>query len=128
MTWVKVCGITDERSLEAAVEGGADAVGFVLYPGSPRYLAMERAAALIEGVPIATFVVTVDFTPAEALEAAEYTGAVGIQNHGLYATDVAAVSTCSVASPCGTWTSTPRAWPCRTCGWRPAPRGWAPAG
>lgn len=90
MTWVKVCGITDERSLEAAVEGGADAVGFVLYPGSPRYLAMERAAALIEGVPIATFVVTVDFTPAEALEAAEYTGAVGIQNHGLYATDVAA--------------------------------------
>jgi phosphoribosylanthranilate isomerase len=31
MTWVKVCGITDEPALEAAIEGGADAVGFVLF-------------------------------------------------------------------------------------------------
>ena len=90
MTWVKVCGITDEQSLDAAVDGGADAVGFVLFPGSPRYLSLDRAASLMSGVPIATFIVTVDLTPAEALVAAEYTGAVGIQNHGLYATDVAA--------------------------------------
>jgi phosphoribosylanthranilate isomerase len=90
MTWVKVCGITDEPALEAAIEGGADAVGFVLFPGSPRFLALERAASLMDGVPIATFIVTVDLTPAEALVAAEYTGARGIQNHGLYATDVAA--------------------------------------
>ncbi len=90
MTWVKVCGITDETALEAAIEGGADAVGFVLFPGSPRFLALDRAASLMDGVPIATFIVTVDLTPAEALVAAEYTGARGIQNHGLYATDVAA--------------------------------------
>jgi phosphoribosylanthranilate isomerase len=44
----------------------------------------------MDGVPIATFIVTVDLTPAEALVAAEYTAADGIQNHGLYATDVAA--------------------------------------
>lgn len=90
MTWVKVCGITDEKALDAAVDGGADAVGFVLFPGSPRFLSLDRAASLMAGVPIATFIVTVDLTPAEALVAAEYTGAVGIQNHGLYATDVAA--------------------------------------
>jgi phosphoribosylanthranilate isomerase len=90
MTWVKVCGITDEPSLDAAVDGGADAVGFVLFPGSPRFVALDRAASLIDGVPIATFIVTVDLTPAEALVAAEYTGAIGIQNHGLHATDVAA--------------------------------------
>jgi phosphoribosylanthranilate isomerase len=90
MTWVKVCGITDEPALEAAIEGGADAVGFVLFPGSPRFLALDRAASLMDGVPIATFIVTVDLTPAEALVAAEYTGARGIQNHGRYATDVAA--------------------------------------
>jgi phosphoribosylanthranilate isomerase len=90
MTWVKVCGITDEPALEAAIEGGADAVGFVLFPGSPRFLAIDRATSLMDGVPIATFIVTVDLTPAEALVAAEYTGARGIQNHGLYATEVAA--------------------------------------
>lgn len=90
MTWVKVCGITDEPARDAAVEGGADAVGFVLFPGSPRFLALDRAASLMDGVPIATFIVTVDLTPAEALVAAEYTGARGIQNHGLHATAVAA--------------------------------------
>jgi phosphoribosylanthranilate isomerase len=90
MTWVKVCGITDERALEAAVDGGADAVGFVLFPGSTRFLALERAASLMADVPIARFIVTVDLTPAEALTAAEFTGADGIQNHGLYASDVAA--------------------------------------
>lgn len=90
MTWVKVCGITDEASLGAAVEGGADAVGFVLFPGSPRFVALDRAASLMDGVPISRFIVTVDLTPSEALTAAEYTRADGIQNHGLHATEVAA--------------------------------------
>lgn len=90
MTWVKICGITDERALAAAVDGGADAVGFVLAPDSPRSLDIERAATLMEGVPIARFIVTVDLTPSEALSAAEETGADGIQNHGLHATSVAA--------------------------------------
>lgn len=90
MTWVKICGITDERALAAAVEAGADAVGFVLTADSPRRLDIERAADLMDGVPIARFIVTVDFSPSEALSAAEATGADGIQNHGLNATAVAA--------------------------------------
>ena len=90
MTWVKICGITDEQALAAAVEGGADAVGFVLAEDSPRYLDIEAAANLMDGVPIARFIVTVDLSPSLALAAAEATGADGIQNHGLHATEVAA--------------------------------------
>ena len=90
MTWVKVCGITDERALAAAIEGGADAVGFVLAPESPRYLDLDTAARLMEGVPISRFIVTVDLSADAALAAAEVTGADGIQNHGRHATEVAA--------------------------------------
>jgi phosphoribosylanthranilate isomerase len=90
MTWVKICGITDERALDAAVDGGADAVGFVLAMDSPRRLDLEDAARLMNGVPIARFIVTVDLSPSQALAAAELTGADGIQNHGLHAAEVAA--------------------------------------
>lgn len=50
-TRVKICGITREMDLEAAVEAGADALGFVFYPPSPRYLDDRRAAALACRVP-----------------------------------------------------------------------------
>lgn len=45
-TRIKICGLTREADLDAAVEAGADAVGFVLYPKSPRAIAPERAAVL----------------------------------------------------------------------------------
>lgn len=90
MTWVKVCGITDERGLNAAIDGGADAVGFVLAPESPRYLDIERAATLMKDVPLLRFVVTVDLSVEEALTALDATGADGVQNHGRHASDVSA--------------------------------------
>ena len=43
-TRIKICGITREADLDAAVAAGADAVGFVLYPPSPRFVTPERAA------------------------------------------------------------------------------------
>jgi len=43
---VKICGINDPAAFDAAVEAGADWVGFVFYPPSPRYVAVETAAAL----------------------------------------------------------------------------------
>jgi len=46
MIRVKICGINDEAGLDAAVEAGADWVGFVFFPPSPRYVAPERAAIL----------------------------------------------------------------------------------
>lgn len=90
MTWVKICGMDSVASVEAAVEVGADAIGLVLVENSPRHLTIEQAAELARDVPIATFIVTVDMIPGEALEAAEHVGATGIQAHGYRALDVAA--------------------------------------
>jgi phosphoribosylanthranilate isomerase len=50
-TRVKVCGITREEDLRAAVEAGADAIGLVFYPPSPRFLSVERARALRAALP-----------------------------------------------------------------------------
>jgi phosphoribosylanthranilate isomerase len=50
-TRIKICGITREQDLHAAVEAGADAIGFVLYPKSPRHVSPERAAELARLLP-----------------------------------------------------------------------------
>ena len=44
---VKICGITDERGLLAAMDSGASFVGFVFFRRSPRFVTLEQAAALI---------------------------------------------------------------------------------
>ncbi|MDM0058351.1 phosphoribosylanthranilate isomerase [Variovorax fucosicus] len=50
-TRIKICGLTREQDVDTAVEAGADAVGFVLYPQSPRAVTVERAAELASRVP-----------------------------------------------------------------------------
>ncbi|MBL8436400.1 MAG: phosphoribosylanthranilate isomerase [Zoogloea sp.] len=50
-TRIKICGLTREQDVRAAVEAGADAIGFVFYPPSPRYVSFERAAELARLVP-----------------------------------------------------------------------------
>lgn len=50
-TRIKICGLTREADVEAAVAAGADALGFVFYPPSPRYVTPLRAAELIRRVP-----------------------------------------------------------------------------
>lgn len=50
-TRIKICGITREADLAAAVEAGADAVGFVFYPKSGRYVTPERAQQLCALMP-----------------------------------------------------------------------------
>ncbi|NJD25651.1 MAG: phosphoribosylanthranilate isomerase [Betaproteobacteria bacterium] len=50
-TRIKICGLTREADVDAAVAGGADAVGFVFYPPSPRSVTPERAAELARRVP-----------------------------------------------------------------------------
>jgi phosphoribosylanthranilate isomerase len=46
MSSVKICGINDPVAFDTAVEAGADWVGFVFFPPSPRYVTPETAAAL----------------------------------------------------------------------------------
>ena len=50
-TRIKICGLTREQDVDAAVEAGADAIGFVLYPRSPRYVSAARAAELARRLP-----------------------------------------------------------------------------
>jgi phosphoribosylanthranilate isomerase len=50
-TRIKICGLTREGDVEVAVAAGADAVGFVFYPNSPRFVTAERAAKLSRLIP-----------------------------------------------------------------------------
>jgi phosphoribosylanthranilate isomerase len=50
-TRVKICGITREEDLRTALLAGADALGFVLYPRSPRYVKPELALRLAAKMP-----------------------------------------------------------------------------
>ncbi len=50
-TRIKICGLTREEDVDAAVHAGADAVGFVLYAPSPRYVSPQRAAELSRRLP-----------------------------------------------------------------------------
>ena len=50
-TRIKICGITRAQDLDAALWAGADAIGFVFYPPSPRCLSLDAAAELARRVP-----------------------------------------------------------------------------
>lgn len=50
-TRVKICGLTRPEDVDAAVAAGADAIGFVFYPKSPRYVAPDMAACLAARLP-----------------------------------------------------------------------------
>ena len=71
----KICGLSSETAVAAAIEGGAAYLGFVFYPPSPRAVSPDRAAALCAGVPaalqrVALFVDADDVTIGAVLAAA----------------------------------------------------------
>src|SRR5713101_2961769 len=83
-TRIKICGITRPGDALAAAEAGADAVGLVFYPQSPRYLAAERAVGIRDALP--PFVQTVAlFVNPDAAQVAQVIGRVRpglLQFHG----------------------------------------------
>jgi len=50
-TRIKICGLTREQDVDAAVAAGADAIGLVLYAKSPRFVTPQRAAQLARRLP-----------------------------------------------------------------------------
>ena len=50
-TRIKICGLTREADVDAAVAAGADALGFVFYERSPRFVTPARAAELVRRLP-----------------------------------------------------------------------------
>ena len=57
---VKICGITNREDAEAAVDAGADALGFILYEKSKRFIRADDAIGIVSGLP--PFVTTVAVT------------------------------------------------------------------
>lgn len=81
--FVKVCGLSNSESVRAAVDAGADAIGFVLTP-SPRQVAPERARELLADVPEGLPVVGVfrHESADDAVAAARAAGLEWVQLHG----------------------------------------------
>ena len=83
-TRIKICGLTREADVEAAVAAGADAVGFVFYPPSPRAVDVDRAAELARRIPPFVEVVGlfVNATPADVRAACAAVPISLLQFHG----------------------------------------------
>src|SRR5688500_18929693 len=83
-TRVKICGITRTADALAAAGAGADAIGLVFYPPSPRFLSVERAREIRDALP--PFVQTVAlFVKADAAQVSQVIGRVHpamLQFHG----------------------------------------------
>lgn len=83
-TRIKICGITRPADARAAAEAGADAIGLVFYPPSPRFLSTERAVEIRDVLP--PFVQTVAlFVNADAAQVSQVLGRVKpamLQFHG----------------------------------------------
>ncbi|MEA2063516.1 MAG: phosphoribosylanthranilate isomerase [Gemmatimonadota bacterium] len=74
---VKICGITRLEDALAAVEAGADAVGFVFHRPSPRYIAPEKAAEIATRLP--AFITSVGvFVDLEAAQIRQIAASVGL--------------------------------------------------
>ena len=83
-TKVKICGITNLADAQAAVEAGADALGFNFYEKSPRYVSLKTAAEISKQLPpfVMRVGVFVDAEPDFVLRAIGEAGLTMLQFHG----------------------------------------------
>jgi phosphoribosylanthranilate isomerase len=84
MTWIKICGITNLDDALTASDAGADALGFVFYPKSPRHVTVETASAIVAKLPrpIERVGVFVNKTVEEVLDTVKQVGLTSVQLHG----------------------------------------------
>ncbi len=84
MIRVKICGITSVDDALVAAEAGADALGFVFVPGTPRYLTPARAAAIVAALPPLVSAVGVfwDHPVAYIRAVSQECGLAAVQLHG----------------------------------------------
>jgi phosphoribosylanthranilate isomerase len=84
MTWVKICGMTNLEDALAAVDAGADAVGFVFYEKSLRCITVEKAREIVEKLPesVEKVGVFVNEPPERVSAMAKDAGLTAVQLHG----------------------------------------------
>lgn len=84
MVHVKVCGITKLDDARYAAQLGYNAIGFIFYPPSPRFIKPEKAKEIIAGLPpfVSTVGVFVNEKPETVKEVCQYTKLSLIQLHG----------------------------------------------
>ena len=83
-TRIKICGLTREQDVDAAVAAGADAVGFVLYDASARYVTAQRAAELAARLPpfVTPVLLFVNASATEIIAACSRIVCATVQFHG----------------------------------------------
>jgi len=83
-TRIKICGVSRPEDIGAAVDAGADAVGFVFHPGSPRYLTPDAARVLAAALPpyVTPVGLFVNAAPATIAAAVAAIPALVLQFHG----------------------------------------------
>ncbi len=84
MTWIKICGITNLDDALVATEAGANAIGFVFYPKSPRYVTAQTAEAIAKRLPprIQKVGVFVNNTVEQVRDTVKFAGLTAVQLHG----------------------------------------------
>ncbi len=83
-TRIKICGLTREQDVDAAVAAGVDAIGFVMYAPSPRAVTVERAAELALRLPafVTPVLLFVNETPEAIAHACVQVPGAWLQFHG----------------------------------------------
>ncbi len=80
----KICGVTNRAAVDAAVQGGADFIGFVFFPPSPRHVTPQVAAELSKALPthVKTVAVLVDVSNEELTQILAHFRPDFLQLHG----------------------------------------------
>jgi len=83
MIWIKICGTTNVRDAQLAIDAGANALGFIFAP-SPRAIDVDAAGGIIRelGGSAEAIGVFVNQTPCVVAEVAQQAGLSGVQLHG----------------------------------------------
>ena len=95
---MKICGITNIEDARHASACGADALGFVFYPGSPRFVDPDQARQIIAELPpmVTTVGLFVNQPPAKIREMVEFCGLNAVQLHGEEEPDQCSYPPCKV--------------------------------
>jgi phosphoribosylanthranilate isomerase len=133
MTWIKICGITSLDDALVAAEAGANALGFVFHPKSPRYITHDAAQEIVAKLPPGVEKVGVFVN--ETVDAVRYAvkdvGLTAVQLHGEETTEFSQALFRELANGRGPRPTIFRCWPAKifdvaagqSVGWDPVAVG-----